>query len=41
MSTPLRHLDAIIAREHREAFRTDAFVACLLLAIALLTAVFG
>ena len=37
----LRHLDAIVAREHREAFRTEAFVACLLFAIAVLAAVFA
>jgi len=40
MST-LRHLDAIVTRERRQHVRTEAFVACLLLAIAVLAAVFA
>ena len=41
MSTPLHHLDAIVARERRQHVRTEAFVACLVFAIALITAVFA
>jgi len=40
MST-LRYLDAIVTRERRQHVRTEAFVACLLLAIAVLAAVFA
>jgi hypothetical protein len=41
MPTPLRHLDAIVARERRQIVCTEAFVACLLIAIALLAAMFA
>jgi hypothetical protein len=41
MSTPYNHLDAIVAREHRQRWITDAFVALLGISIVLLAVMFA